>query len=221
MISVIIPVYNRPAMIAAALHSVLEQSLKPDEILVVDDGSTDETAARVDAFSPRVRRIHQTNQGVAAARNHGLREAAGDLMVFLDSDDLLASDALAILSEALADDPICDLVYGCMVLFRDEETTGVEGTGTPVFLPGTFLCRSRVFQQLGGLNLQLGAGEWIDWYSRAQAAGVVMKPVMDVILHRRIHPGNMTRQRASSAPHYANMLALHLKRRRAQAGLGE
>ncbi len=219
MISVIIPVYNRAEMVAQSLHSLLGQSKPPGEILVVDDGSTDRTAAVVDAFGPPVRRLHQTNQGAAAARNSGLNAACGEWIAFLDSDDYLTSNALEVLHRGLVINEGCGLVYGGMTLFRDGPETGdtlaaPEGS-SPVFHPGTFLCRAEIFRKIGGLNPALGAGEWIDWYSRARTAGVVMKPVPHSILFRRIHSGNMTQHRAGYATHYAQMLAQHLKRQRA------
>lgn len=86
-ISVVIPVYNRAHTIAGALESVLRQTRDAHEILVVDDGSTDHTAEIVDSYSPRVRRLTQTNQGPGKARNAGVENATGDYVAFLDSDD--------------------------------------------------------------------------------------------------------------------------------------
>lgn len=88
-VTVIIPAYNVGDYIAAALESALAQTLRPADIIVVDDGSTDSTAERVAAVaSPLVRYIRQSNQGVSAARNHGLSEATGEFIAFLDADDL-------------------------------------------------------------------------------------------------------------------------------------
>lgn len=86
-ISVILPVYNRASMLAEALDSVRNQSLPPDEIIVVDDGSIDGSGARAREF-PGVRVIPQTRQGVAAARNRGIRSSSCNLIAFLDSDDI-------------------------------------------------------------------------------------------------------------------------------------
>ncbi len=87
-VSVIIPTYNRAAMLGAAIESTLTQTRLPGEIIVVDDGSTDDTSNVVGGFGNRVRCITQENRGVAAARNAGLAAAKGDLVAFLDSDDL-------------------------------------------------------------------------------------------------------------------------------------
>ena len=86
-VSVVIPTFNRASVITRALESILLQTRPPDEILVVDDGSTDDTAERVRAEFPGVRLIEQENRGVSAARNAGIRAATGTWIALLDSDD--------------------------------------------------------------------------------------------------------------------------------------
>lgn len=87
-ISVIIPTYNRQELVVAALQSVLAQTITGFEIIIVDDGSTDQTEQRLQPYLDRIRYVKQANQGVAAARNTGIRHAQGELLCFLDSDDL-------------------------------------------------------------------------------------------------------------------------------------
>ncbi len=86
-VSVVIPTFNRASVVTRALESVLLQTRPPDELLVVDDGSTDDTAERVRAELPGVRVIEQENRGVSAARNAGIRAATGTWIALLDSDD--------------------------------------------------------------------------------------------------------------------------------------
>ncbi len=100
-VSVVIPTYNRAAILPDALHSVLQQTLPAEEILVIDDGSTDSTADVATAFGPPVRWIRQENAGVAAARNRGMRESHGRYIAFLDSDDMWAPDFLSAHLEVL------------------------------------------------------------------------------------------------------------------------
>jgi glycosyltransferase involved in cell wall biosynthesis len=87
-ISAIIPAYNSSGTIRATIDSVLAQTVQPDEVLVMDDGSTDDTASLVAEYAPRVSLMRQENRGVAAARNVLCSKASGDLIAFLDSDDL-------------------------------------------------------------------------------------------------------------------------------------
>jgi glycosyltransferase involved in cell wall biosynthesis len=87
-ISVVIPAYNASATIDAAVESVLAQTVAPGEILVMDDGSTDDTFRHLDAFQPRIRVLRQANRGVAHARNVLCKEATGEVIAFLDADDI-------------------------------------------------------------------------------------------------------------------------------------
>ena len=87
-VSVVIPSYNRAELLKLTVQSVLAQSVRPIEVIVVDDGSTDHTSAICETFAPPVRYIRQKNSGVAAARNTGIRAAQGELIAFCDSDDL-------------------------------------------------------------------------------------------------------------------------------------
>ncbi len=95
LVSVIVPAFNCADFIADCLHSILAQDHSALEVVVVDDGSTDGTAAAVAAFGSRVRYISQTNSGSAVARNRGIDEASGDLVAFCDSDDLWTPGRLA------------------------------------------------------------------------------------------------------------------------------
>ncbi|MEO6860501.1 MAG: glycosyltransferase family A protein, partial [Microcoleus sp.] len=94
-VSVVIPSYNSTQFLPEAIESVLEQSYPPFEVIVVDDGSTDETKEVCDRY-PTVKYVYQNNQGVAAARNTGLRVSTGEYILFLDSDDCLLPEAIEI-----------------------------------------------------------------------------------------------------------------------------
>jgi hypothetical protein len=116
LVTTIIPVYNRPAMVREAIQSVLAQSYRPIEIVVVDDGSTDDTpsllAAMQSAHPGVVRVIRQDNAGPGAARETGRLAAAGSFIQYLDSDDLLLPDKLDIQVTALRCHVDCDIAYG-------------------------------------------------------------------------------------------------------------
>lgn len=94
-ISVIIPTYNRAAMVTDAIDTVLAQTYRPSEIIVVDDGSTDETPETLSAYQRNITVIRQPNQGVSAARNRGIRAASGEFIALLDSDDYWLPSKLA------------------------------------------------------------------------------------------------------------------------------
>ena len=104
-ISVIIPTWNRAGHITAALQSVFAQTRLPTEVIVVDDGSEDDTRTRVLGKFPEVRYIYQQNRGVSSARNTGIRMASGDWIALLDSDDRWQADKLALQCRHLQDQP--------------------------------------------------------------------------------------------------------------------
>ena len=117
LVSVIIPVYNGQEYLNEAIQSVLRQEYKPIEIIVVDDGSTDNTKEIGDKYDI-VTYIYQTNQGPSAARNTGLECARGILIAFIDSDDIWSDDKLKIQFTILNDNPSVDVVLGYLQYFR-------------------------------------------------------------------------------------------------------
>jgi glycosyltransferase involved in cell wall biosynthesis len=132
-VSVVIPTYNRAQYIAEAVESALDQTRPADEIIVVDDGSTDDTAQVLARFCEPVRVVCQENRGRSAARNRGLEEARGDAIVFLDSDDLLAPGSLERRAAILESSPDVDVAYGDMFI--------IDGAGRRVgvhreYMPG-------------------------------------------------------------------------------------
>ena len=123
-VSVIIPVYNRGARVRATLDSVLAQTLAPLEIIVVDDGSNDDSAAWIEAnYETKIRVVRQQNGGVARARNRGLQAAQGEFVAFLDHDDVWHPTKLERQFKALQDEPQAAL---CWCLWREIEENGSE-----------------------------------------------------------------------------------------------
>ncbi len=110
-VSVIIPTYNRARLVVEAIESALAQTRVPDEILVIDDGSTDNTQAALERFGAPVHVLRQANRGRSAARNTGIREATSDAVIFLDSDDLLLPGAIEEFVSVLEGRPEVDVVY--------------------------------------------------------------------------------------------------------------
>ncbi|MGK7952414.1 MAG: glycosyltransferase family 2 protein [Xenococcaceae cyanobacterium] len=110
-VSVIIPNYNRAALIGETIDNMLSQSLPPHEVIVVDDGSTDNSVEVIKSFGNRVTLIQQTNKGAGAARNAGLKIASGEFIQFMDSDDLASLNKLEVQAKALEQEN-ADIVYG-------------------------------------------------------------------------------------------------------------
>jgi len=119
-VSVVIPTYNRAFFLKEAIESVLEQTFMDYEIIVVNDGSTDDTGKVIQEFGPRIKYYYQENQGRSNARNCGIRAAIGEYIAFLDSDDVFLPEKLAIQVKALDDNPEYGMVY-THALAMDEE----------------------------------------------------------------------------------------------------
>ena len=111
-VSIIIPTYNYGAFLPTAIRSCLDQTYKPIEIIVVDDGSTDNTKEVVKEFSDNIIYLYQENRGVSAARNRGLELAADSYIAFLDSDDYLANGSIEIRVRILEKYPDIGVVFG-------------------------------------------------------------------------------------------------------------
>lgn len=140
-ISVVIPLYNKAAYITATLRSILAQTRQPDEIIVVDDGSTDGGAVIAQAI-PDVTVIRQPNGGVSAARNTGIAAARGSLVAFIDADDLWAPDHLALIEMASDAYPEAGMVCTGYRRFNKAGTVS-EHVGTPGIVPSFYAAWAR------------------------------------------------------------------------------
>ena len=218
-VSVIVPVYNGASFLAEAIESVLAQSLPPDEILVVDDGSTDDSADVAARYAPQVRVISRQNGGCGAARNSGIREARGTLLAFLDADDVWMPGKLQLQAEALQQDDARDAVFGRVEVFYDVSSDTPDRAATELYdgvICGTMLVRGASLQRVGAFAEDLHIVEFMDWYARAIERGLLFRMLPDVVMRRRIHARNITRAGASARAAYLNILRRTVHRRRAQ-----
>ena len=201
-VSVVITTYNYERFIAAAIESVLGQTVRPDEIVVVDDGSTDGTAPVVARYAARgVRYIRQTNQGAGAARNRGIRETRGDLIAFLDADDRWLPDKLARQLAHLRRYPAAGLVTGGEWQVFGAARPPVRVRRRParaarlyprilienlIGNPSLVLVRRACFARVGEFDEGLPLGQdWEMWIriARAYRIGVVDAPLIDFTQH--------------------------------------
>lgn len=111
LISIVVPTYNCSRFVAQAVESALAQTYSPIEVIVVDDGSTDDTREKLEPFQSRIRYRYQTNGGVSTARNRGIKEARGELIAFLDADDVWLPEKLMKQWESLQAQPECPLIH--------------------------------------------------------------------------------------------------------------
>jgi glycosyltransferase involved in cell wall biosynthesis len=136
LVSVIIPTYNSAQYVAEAVGSALAQTYQPVEIIVVDDGSTDDTAALLGSFGDRIRYIFQKNQGVSIARNRGIAAAHGQLIAFLDADDMWLPKKLEIQVNQLDRDPSVGLLHADAFYLDGETNQRSRHSRPPTFREG-------------------------------------------------------------------------------------
>jgi len=215
LVSVVIPAHNAGKSLAAALHSVAQQDYSPIEIIVVDDGSTDDTVAVARAFRPAVRIISQPQSGAGGARNAGVAVARGELLAFLDADDLMVQGALGKLAGMLLRSEDLDLVYGEVIEFHETlQGAAVERPPVAAALPGSTQVRKCAFDRVGPFRTDLRIGEFIDWGARAKELGLKAAILREPVLRRRIHGGNTGMKQRDARADYAVLVRDALKRRR-------
>ena len=190
-ISVVIPLYNKEKEIACTLRSVLAQTSQPLEIIVVDDGSTDGSAARVEEIgSPLIRLIQQENRGVSAARNRAMQEACGEYAALLDGDDTWEPGYLAEIERLIAAYPGCG-AYATSFNVDDghhltpgdtPQTEGVvdfftEALSHYVLIPSSTTLRRKPALSLGGFpeGMRMGEDQYL-WTKLARTSPVCFSP---------------------------------------------
>jgi glycosyltransferase involved in cell wall biosynthesis len=224
LVSVIIPVYNYERYLGEAIESVLSQTHRHVEVIVVDDGSTDRSGGVARSFAGRgVRYCHQINAGIGPARNKGVELAQGDFIAFLDADDRWPEDKLTQQLEAFDSDPALEMVFGQAVQLqngpaweagvRERKTTA--GDMVPGMVPGTMIIKRDAFLRVGKFQGGLKVGEFIDWYARAVELQIRSLVLPDLFLWRRIHDSNQGIRERQSVSDYARVLKASLDRKRA------
>ena len=221
-VSCIIPVRNGARYIGEAIRSVLDQTRPPEEIIVVDDGSSDSTGTEAAKFGARIEYVSITPSGIAAARNEGIRRSRGALLCFLDADDRTHAERLSRQLEELSRRPRVEFCHGYSTFFWSEELTPDErekdhryaGNFWRESRPGhisTWLVRRDAFDRVGPFDQDLKYSEDTDWLLRFRDIGGVETTVPHVLSYRRLHRDNVT---ASNRREQTRCLAQVLKRSR-------
>ena len=210
-VSVVVPCHNQAHFVAEAIASIRAQDWPIREVVVVDDGSTDESAAIASGAGARV--VSQDRRGAAAARNTGIRHTAGRLIAFLDADDLWPPGSLAARAIALRDAG-ADMVFGRI----EQRSHGASFDDRAPFalgrLAGALLLPRSSFELVGPFDESLMDAETIDWVARADEAKLRSVTVEDVVLIRRIHGANMMIQTTDGAKRRLAVLRAAIQRRR-------
>ncbi len=220
-VTVIVPCYNAARYIGAALESVLNQTRKPAEILVIDDGSTDSSADAIAQYGGAVEYMRQDNQGISAARNCGLRRARCGLIAFLDADDLWPANSLQDRLALLEADAGLGYAFGWVDPFLSPDMPQTvrakiqdPGEARAGRLAGTLLLRRRVLENIGGFDAAFRVGETMDWVARIDAAGFSSCDSGTVVLRRRIHDANTVTKEKTLHADYLRVLRTSIARRK-------
>lgn len=192
LISVIIPYYNGERYISETLESVFRQGYEYLEIIIINDGSPASTLTALEPYQDRVTIIHQSNQGQAAARNTGMRAAHGDLITFLDQDDLWADNRLQTMLPYFTNESGYDFVRGTVDHFRILPNGSRESAGAKAqeVLPGVSMYRASVIARVGMFNESMHEGEDFDWNIRLHESGSKGIQIKDLVLLYRRHEKN-------------------------------
>jgi len=224
-VSAVMPVCNGERYVAEAVASVFAQSRVPDEFIAVDDGSTDSSAAILARY-PGIRLVSQANAGCASARNRGVAAATGDVIAFIDQDDLWTPEHLARMLAVLEGDARVAFVASALCNFLSPEMTSIPAGFDPRLLQypqhgmgtNTLVVRRSTFERVGPFDSTMVPLDDSEWLLRAIDAGMHFVHLDEPLLRRRIHASNQSNL-ARDTPRLASLMAraLHasLQRRRA------
>lgn len=230
LVSVIIPTFNRAEFLSEALASVYSQNVASLQTIVVDDGSTDHTAAVVHSLDRKLDYVYQPNRGPAAARNTGLAHAQGKWIAFLDSDDLWTSGRLT-RQLALAEIyPTAQVIWGMLQVVRQNamDPPSFEVCGGPTLQTqfGCALLQRTLFDsgQIGRLDESLTTNDDADWFCRLLEQNVEIVIHQEVISFYRWHQTNLVanqsanQEQATRGLLHALARSLHRRRRQTKSG---
>ena len=191
-ISVVVCAFNGEKFIAEAIQSILNQTIKPYEIIVVNDGSTDQTLGQLSPFKDLITLIDQENQGLPSARNNGIKAAKGNLMAFLDQDDFFPEDAFKSQLEAFAEYKTARVVFGHTQLTKEGVVVLNPEDSVLLLLMGCTMIEKSVFDEVGVFDPSMLMGEDVDMFLRINEAKIPMAIHDKVVMNYRRHGENLT-----------------------------
>ena len=216
LVCILMPCYNAERFLAETLQSIRAQSHPLWELVAVDDGSTDQSAACISRFCPQARLLQGPHGGIGRALNLALPHARGRYLAFIDADDLWHPDKLNVQLQALNDHPEWD---GCFVTV-EQFWHDPQGRPAPPQITGrhrgALLVRNSSFERVGPFREDLALAEFIDWCARAEDCGLRLGLLELPYYRRRIHDQNTTLRPASDSKDFLKVLKATLNRRRSR-----
>jgi len=221
LVSVVITVFNGEKYLREAVESVLAQTYGSFEVILIDDGSTDNSAAIAKNFSSQLRYFYQENRGQGFAMNRAIELSIGSFLAFLDADDLWKEDKLLRQMAAFDDNPDVDMVFGQVEQFYSSELDEnhrkrirIPARVMPGFFKGCMLIKRDSFFRVGAFDTRWKLGDFIDWYLRATEEGLTSIMLNEILLLRRIHADNTGIRERRLRPEFSRILKASLDRRR-------
>jgi glycosyltransferase involved in cell wall biosynthesis len=219
-----IPVRDGEAYLAQAIESVLAQSRPCDQVVVVDNGSSDRSAEIAAGFAPALEVVHEPQPGIGAARNAALRSARGDHVAFLDADDLWEPEKTALQLAALEAEPRLQLVFGHVRQFvspglgeEAAEALRVPADPQPGLYMGTMLARRTAIDAVGPWPEDVRVSDGLAFLLRAKELGLGQAMLAETVTLRRLHGENHSIQNRDQRTEFARHLKRSLDRRRGTA----
>jgi glycosyltransferase involved in cell wall biosynthesis len=209
-LTVIMPVFNCAEFIEEAAQSVLDNAEGLLELIVVDDGSTDGSGELAAALSDKVRVIRQENAGHSSARNNGIAHARGELIGFLDSDDIWVAGSPDPRRAAL--EAGAEIAMGWMQVIAGDPPKNYRDP-VPTVQVGVMLAYKEVLGRIPGMDSSWRVGEDVDWVLRLRDFGVKIVDVEHVCINYRLRPGSVSRDREVNRKALADALHASLVRR--------
>lgn len=224
LVGVVIPARDGERYLGEAIESVLSQTHRELDVVVVDDGSSDATRDVARGYAPDVRCIALPRPGLGAARNAGVGAVRGDYIAFLDQDDLWPEQKLARQLEAFTDGAPPDLVFGHVREFISPDLEPPQASGIrcaaeprPAALPGTLLAARASMARVGPFATHWTSNDFMAWLLAARQLGLREVMLDDHVLSRRLHASNFSHRSDITRREYLHVVKEALDRRRAHA----
>jgi glycosyltransferase involved in cell wall biosynthesis len=214
--TVVIPAYKAAGFIGETLSAILAQAMPPQRIIVVDDGSPDDTAGAVRAVAGPIDYVRQDNTGPGAATTRGFALVDTDLVATCDADDLWLPQKAGMQLAALAHDPALAGVFARMADFRGDPASADFSKAYDGWNRSTMFIRTAVAASTGAIiDPRSGAGDMIDWLARVREGGHRLEMLPEVLALRRVHEGSLTyRDRGGLTKAYLEVVRAAMERRR-------
>ncbi len=196
LVSVLIAAYNSEKFIDEALQSVWNQTYGNYEVIVVNDGSTDNTLAALEQWQEKITIINKSNGGISSARNAALAVSRGSIIAFLDADDIWLPNKLEEQLRFLEHNPDITVVFSWAQnvlhpIFQGPTQTTPSSSVIPAHIPSNCMAKREVFDQIGTFNETVALGEFTEWYGRVVNAKIGIGSVPSLLVLRRIHGENI------------------------------